>query len=234
MNAEEASSDVRLEFILNRLDGLLLSVVSVLSIIYGVINTSIHRSLILVYFIPIVILYFIPIWIGYIRGAIILDRRVERLEERIRGWIYLFGGTVGYLSHFIVIILLERVILPTPNIFVKLFLFTLVVVLTLGFTYLLFLKRKFPARKLHKTMYRHLALHSPPYSTDKIINISNRNALLLGVWLYSFTLFIARIRKTILSGVLISLLLFIVLVALIYGERSVRCYVRSAITDEDP
>ncbi len=222
---------MRLEFILNRLDSLLLSLISLLSIVYAILNTTFHGTLLLFYFVPIAILYVIPVWIAYIRGAVILDYRLERLEERIKGWTYLIGGTIGYLAHFVVLRIFEVYLLPPPNLMVKLLLFVGIIGIIIGILYLLFLKGEFPGEFLHKELYQHLKMEAPPYDTETIVKLTNRNALLLGIWLYSFTLFLARYREPLWVGSLITLLLILLLIAIALGEIDIRRRVNTAIKE---
>lgn len=220
---------MRLEFVINRLDSLLLSLISLLSIVYAVLNTTLHGDLILFYFIPITILYGIPIWIGYIRGSIILDYRLERLEERIKGWTYLIGGTIGYLAHFVVLRLFEVYLFPHPHLIVKLLLFVGIIGIVIMTLYYFFFKRGFPGIFLHRELYRFLKVKAPPYDTETIVTLTNRNALLLGIWLYSFSLLLAKYREPLWLGILIVLLLIIVCGAVILEEIRIREKVKNAI-----
>lgn len=223
------SENMRLEFIINRLDSLLLSLLSILSIVYAVLNTALHGDLIFFYFIPITILYGVPLWIGYIRGAITLDYRLERLEERIKGWVYLIGGTIGYIAHYVVLRIFEVYLLPHPNLMVKIFLFVGVIAIVIGTLYLSLFKWGFPGIFLHEEIYQHLKLKTPPYDTETIVKLTNRNALLLGVWLYSFSLLLAKYKKPLWLGILIVLFLFALCIAILLGEIKIRERVNTAI-----
>lgn len=220
---------MRLEFIINRLDNLLLSLLSILSIVYAVLNTTLHGELIFFYFIPIMILYVLPLWIGYIRGAITLDYRLERLEERIKGWIYLIGGTIGYLAHFVVLRIFEVYLFPQPSLMVKIFLFVGIIAISLAVLYFSFFKMGFPGFFLHREIYQHLKQKTPPYDTETIVRLTNRNALLLGVWLYSFSLLLAKYREPPWLGILIVLSLIILCIAIILGEIKIRKRVNTAV-----
>lgn len=230
MKEQSPRSEVRLEFLLGKLDGLLLSLSSLLSIIYAVITITIHGVLILAFFIPISVLYFVPLWIGYIRGSITLDSRLERLEERIRGWIYLFGGTLGYVAHFSVLALLKWHILPFPQIYTKLLLFPLIALITLGVSFFLLYKRSFPGLLLHKLIYQRLDIEKPQYNTEKIVRLTNRNAIYLGVWLYGFSLLLARYHYMLVTMSILGLLLLGLAITMIQGERKIRHLMNKVIS----
>jgi len=77
----------------DRLDRLLLNATSLLGLIFGISQVIIGGMDSLIFFIPFIILIWLwPIYIGYIRGAIILDH----ILERFRGWIYFIGGIFIY------------------------------------------------------------------------------------------------------------------------------------------
>ena len=77
----------------DKLDRLLLSATSLLGLIFGISQIIIGGMDSLIFFIPFIILIWLwPIYIGYIRGAIVLDH----ILERFRGWIYLIGGIFIY------------------------------------------------------------------------------------------------------------------------------------------
>lgn len=80
---------------IDRLDRLLLSVTSLLGIVFGLsqlINQTSLESII--FFIPFIFLIWIlPVSIGYIGGGIVYDL----LIERFRGWVYLIGGLLAYV-----------------------------------------------------------------------------------------------------------------------------------------
>lgn len=234
MKERSPRSEVRLEFLLGKVDALLLSIGSLLSILYAFVTIILHGFLILAFFIPLSVLYFVPVWIGYIRGAITLDSRLERLEERIRGWIYLFGGTLGYVAHFVLLVLLEWHILPLPRIYSNLFNFALIALLTIGISFFILFKHSFPGLLLHRIFYRRLDLQMPSYKSEKIVRLTNRNAIYLGVWLYGLSLFLARFHYTLLSMGIFTPLLVGLAIVMIHGERRIRQYMNNAIAPTSP
>lgn len=85
-----ANSDRRIE----RLDEFFLFITSVLGLFFSWLYTLLGYREIVYGFLPLLIIgLVIPIYIGYVRGAILLDT----LEERVRGWIYFLYGVIFYL-----------------------------------------------------------------------------------------------------------------------------------------
>lgn len=74
-------------------------------------------------------------------------------------------------------------------------------------------------------------MEAPPYDTETIVKLTNRNALLLGIWLYSFTLFLARYREQLWVGIIIALLLILLFIAIVLGEIDIRRRVNTAIKE---
>jgi len=86
-----ANSHRRIE----RLDDFFLFITSVLGLSFSLLYTLFGYREIIYGFLPLLIIgVVIPIYIGYVRGAILLDT----LEERVRGWIYFLYGVVFYLA----------------------------------------------------------------------------------------------------------------------------------------
>lgn len=86
-----ANSHRRME----RLDEFFLFITSVLGLFFSWLYTLLGYREIIYGFLPLLIIgVVIPIYIGYVRGAILLDT----LEERVRGWIYFLHGVVFYLG----------------------------------------------------------------------------------------------------------------------------------------
>lgn len=86
-----ANSDRRME----RLDEFFLFITSVLGLFFSWLYTLLGYREIIYGFLPLLIIgVVIPIYIGYVRGAILLDM----LEERVRGWIYFLYGVTYYVT----------------------------------------------------------------------------------------------------------------------------------------
>jgi len=80
---------------MERLDEFFLFITSVLGLFFSWLYTLLGYREIVYGFLPLLIIgVVIPIYIGYVRGAILLDT----LEERVRGWIYFLYGVTFYLS----------------------------------------------------------------------------------------------------------------------------------------
>lgn len=141
-------------------------------------------------------------------------------------------GTIGYIAHFIVLRIFEVYLLPHPKIIVKLFLFWSAISIVMGILYLIFLRWDFPGSFLHKELYQHLKMDSPPYDTKTIVKLTNRNALLLGIWLYSFTLFLARYKEPIWVAILIGVFLILLFIVIIIGEINIRKRVETSIKEK--
>jgi len=74
---------------------LFLYLTSVLGFFFSLVYILFERIETVIGFIPILIVgMVIPIYIGYIRGAILVDS----IEERIRGWIYFIYGLIVYIA----------------------------------------------------------------------------------------------------------------------------------------
>lgn len=90
------------EMKLQNLDQLFLFLTSILGFFFSLVYILFERIETVVGFLPILILgLFIPVYIGYIRGAILIDN----LEERIRGWIYFVYGIVVYITEVVLSII---------------------------------------------------------------------------------------------------------------------------------
>ena len=96
------------EMKLDKLDTLLLSLSSSLSLVVTIV-AALQDIRWLIHFIPILVpAWIMPIYIGYIRGALILDR----LEERVRGWTYFVAGAGFYAAIYLSVFIID----PTLNI----------------------------------------------------------------------------------------------------------------------
>jgi hypothetical protein len=94
---------------LEKLDSALLVLPSSLGLIITIINSLLAPEW-LIYFLPILFpAWVMPIYVGYIRGALILDR----LEERLRGWIYFVAGGGFYFAFYIVAMVSIKLNPPT-------------------------------------------------------------------------------------------------------------------------
>jgi hypothetical protein len=82
------------------LDNAFLFLLGSLSLFFGLLNAAFGSKGGLLLFSPLVVSgFFYPFYVGYIRGVI------ESLPlERIKGWIYFFGGTLTYLFMFVIVI----------------------------------------------------------------------------------------------------------------------------------
>jgi len=86
------------EMKMQNLDQLFLFLTSILGLFFSLIYILFERIETVVGFLPILILgLFIPVYIGYIRGAILIDN----LEERIKGWIYFVYGIIVYITEVV-------------------------------------------------------------------------------------------------------------------------------------
>lgn len=104
MNNEEAVRRIETKLRLGKLDSLLLFLSSLLGLGFALLQLMYNNILILVYFLPLLFLILVmPVYIGYIRGAILLDSIVER----IRGWLFLMLGGGFYIGTVIFISLLK-------------------------------------------------------------------------------------------------------------------------------
>ena len=95
MDTEEAVKKIEAKLRIGKLDSLLLFISSSLSLVFAIMQIIIGGYNSIIFFIPLLFLgWFMPVYIGYLRGAILLDSVVER----IRGWLYLVIGAGFYIS----------------------------------------------------------------------------------------------------------------------------------------
>jgi hypothetical protein len=94
MGAESNSLTGWLEqkFAFQRLDNALLILSSLVNVFFAVGNSAYGRGILSFYLPLFFIAWAMPIWSGYFLGAIF--RR--NIVDRIRGWIYLLGGSTSY------------------------------------------------------------------------------------------------------------------------------------------
>lgn len=86
---------------MERFDEFFLFITSVLGLFFSLLYTLLGYREIVYGFLPLLIIgLVIPIYIGYIRGAILLDM----LEERVRGWIYFLSGVGIYIGSAILFV----------------------------------------------------------------------------------------------------------------------------------
>ena len=84
---------------MQNLDSLLLFLSSGSSLFFSIIYLLLGYPELVLGFIPLLMLgLVVPVYVGYIRGAMILDT----LEERVRGWIYFCVGSTVYISQAII------------------------------------------------------------------------------------------------------------------------------------
>jgi len=80
---------------IERLDEFFLFITSVFGLFFSLLYALLGYQEIVYGFFPLLIIgLVIPVYIGYVRGAILLDT----LEERVRGWIYFLHGVVFYVT----------------------------------------------------------------------------------------------------------------------------------------
>jgi hypothetical protein len=95
MDNEEVVRRIETKLKIGKLDSLLLFISSSLSSILTIMRLIIGEYNSIILFIPLLLSgWFMPVYIGYLRGAILLDSTVER----IRGWLYLIFGVGFYIS----------------------------------------------------------------------------------------------------------------------------------------
>lgn len=84
---------------LNKLDDAFLFMISVIGLLFTIIQGYTSGILGIFESVPILILGIpLPFYIGYVRGAISLPQTEEAIVERLRGWGYLIFGIGAYLS----------------------------------------------------------------------------------------------------------------------------------------
>ena len=93
-------SDPHLKEIVDKLDDLFLYLSTVPTILFTVIQVALGEEM-LIGFLPILVPTFVALYIGYIRGAII----VNTIEERVRGWMYLIAAILLYPISYCVLYL---------------------------------------------------------------------------------------------------------------------------------
>ncbi len=79
---------------IEKLDSLFLFIPSLLGLIFTFFQFIVGNDKSIILFIPLTIsILIIPIYIGYIRGSILLDSKIER----VRGWLYLINCSLFYI-----------------------------------------------------------------------------------------------------------------------------------------
>jgi len=127
-------------------------------------------------FLPLLIIgLVIPIYIGYVRGAILLDT----LEERVRGWIYFLIG-VFYYSALIIFFVVNKLLLVL-NVEFEIFsgLFTAIGIFLVSY----FLGRRSLYRWFCRNIFNAFD-HKMTKLTDKIYADTSESALYAGLFFY--------------------------------------------------
>jgi MFS family permease len=78
---------------IGKIDSLLLFFSSSLSLFFAIGYAFINIKWLLFFFPLLILGWIMPVYVGYIRGAILHDC----LEERLRGWLYMFIGMTSYI-----------------------------------------------------------------------------------------------------------------------------------------
>ena len=103
MDNEEVLRRIERKLKVGKLDSLLLFLSSSLAIVFGIVQATIGGYNSIIFFIPLLFTgWLMPVYVGYLRGAILLDSVVER----IRGWVYLTSGIGAYITYHIAVRLL--------------------------------------------------------------------------------------------------------------------------------
>lgn len=167
-------------------------------------------------FLPLLIIgLVIPIYIGYVRGAILLDM----LEERVRGWIYFLCGVFVYIASSILFIVDKLLMLSVGfETFSRFFIFG--GSLLIGY----FISSK----RLHRWFCRNVFEafnHKMTKLTDKIYTDTSSSALLIGLFLYIS--FILSLSETFDLWVLFMTAFFISsgMAFFVWSERDIRKWI---------
>lgn len=185
---------------MERFDEIFLFITSVLGLFFSLLYALLGYQEIAIGFLPLLIIGLaIPIYIGYIRGAILLDM----LEERIRGWIYFLSGVAIYLGSAILLIVDE--LLTTFGFPAKPFQATFYVggCLILGY----FLGRgrlhRWFCRSIHKAFN-----HEITELTEKIYRETSSSAHLIGIMFFaSLTISLSETFEPVLVSIMICFIL---------------------------
>jgi len=104
MKEDVLIDEIRRMMRLGKLDSLLLFASSFSGLIFSLLQVVLGGLNAIIYFLPFLVsITFMSIYIGYIRGGITIDK----IEERVRGWVYLIVGSIAY-SFYLFIINLYR------------------------------------------------------------------------------------------------------------------------------
>lgn len=202
---------------MERFDEFLLFITSVLGLFFSFLYSLLGYPEIVYGFFPLLIIgVVIPIYIGYVRGAILLDI----LEERVRGWIYFLIG-VFYYSALIIFFVVNKLLLVL-NVEFETFsgLFTFI-----GF---LLVSYFLGWRRLYRWFCRNIFKafnHKMTELTDKIYADTSGSAFYTGLFFYlAFGLSVSEnldvsIAPMVVFSVLTGVVLFIV------HERDIRKWV---------
>jgi len=208
-----------LERRMERFDEFFLFITSVLGLFFSLLYALLGYQEIAYAFIPLLLIgLVIPIYIGYVRGAILLDL----LEERIRGWIYFLSGISVYIG--LVILSAINKLLTIFGSEMKPFQTALYLGGTLFLGYYLGRGRlhNWFCKSVHKTFNQEIT-----ELAEKIYRDTSSSAYSMGIMFYvSLTLFISETFEP--EPVFIFMVLFFVIMGVVdfvVGESGMRKWV---------
>jgi len=198
-------------------DEFFLFITSVLGLFFSFLYSLVGYPEIVYGFLPLLIIgLVIPIYIGYVRGAILLDT----LEERVRGWIYFLIG-VFYYSALVIFFVINKLLLVLNVEFETLSgLFIFIGTFLIGY----FLGRRSLYRWFCRNIFKAFD-HKMTELTDKIYADTSESAVYTGIFFYlAFILSVSEnldvsIALMIVFSVLVGVVLFIL------HERIIRKWV---------
>ena len=202
---------------MERFDEFFLFITSVLGLAFSLLYSMLGYREIIYGFLPLLIIgVVIPIYIGYVRGAILLDM----LEERVRGWIYFLIGVICYTT-FTIFFIVNKLLLVL-NVKFEIFsgLFSFACFLLMGY----FLGRRGLYRWFCRNIFEAFD-HKMTELIDKIYADTSGSAFFTGIFFYmAFQFSISEnldvsIALMIIFGVSMGVVFFIVY------ERDIRKWV---------